>query len=256
MKLIAGTTGPYQTGTTVRRSDADSTIVEVEGDLISLRSLNPAAYCPAGMVVESSEVYPTTGGHGKLSVSCVKYNSGSSFSAEKTTFRVDMLEVQYDLENHPAIADDRNIILKWLSTPESKRIDKDGYLFYEDGEGTLVAITEEDVYAEMFITAYMAGIRTFNRYYPVIERISTYKNPPGMNMSGRSFTGGSPTFSNGVGKYDNPPLSLNGYGNGHWFKSKDSWMQNADTTWTRTEQWTYTPEASDGENGWVYTSLT
>lgn len=101
----------------------------------------------------------------------------------------------------------------------------------------------------------MAGIKTFNRYFPVIEEISTWSNPPGLSRSGKSFTGGTPTFSSDAGTYDDPPISLNGYPSGHWFKSKDSWAENENRTWTRTAQWTYTPESSSGNHAWIYNEL-
>lgn len=39
-------------------------------------------------------------------------------------------------------------------------------------------------------------------------------------------------------------------------QSKDSWRENGNRTWTRTEQWTYTPEGSSGDHAWIYTAST
>jgi len=248
-----GSSSPVITGTTRETSDREATVVEVEGLYSALEDVNPEGYCPRGLTVESSTLSSTGDGFGKLTVRCVKYNDGLSFSSAKTTFRVDMQEVTYDLEDHPKVKDVRDVILKWLATEESKRKVGDEFK-YSDASGNLVAITNET--AIKFCRSYMSGIKTFNRYYPVIERISTWKNPPGLSRSGRSFTGGSPSFSRNVGTYDAPPITLDGFLSTNWFKSKDSWMQNADTTWTRTEQWTYTPESSSGQNAWIYEEQT
>jgi len=255
-KKILGSSEPVETSVVIESSDRDATVVTVEGIYSTLKNKSPSLYCPAGMTVESSHLSTSGDGMGKLTVRCVRYEVGFSFSAARSTFRVDMQEVTYDLEDHPAVASDRSIILKWLATDESKRSSGGSY-FYSDENGELVAITSEShSLALKFISAYMSGIKTFNRYFPVIEKISTYKNPPGMSRIGKSFTGGSPDFSDHIGTYNNPPISLNGYPSNHWFKSKDGWMQNADTTWTRTEQWTYTPESSSGNNAWIYNELT
>lgn len=251
--LKAGTAGPHVTGEVNTVSDKNSTVVTVEGPYESLKSANRESYVPDGYTLESSTLSPDGNGLGKLTLNCIKYDSGDSsgFSAVRTTFRIDMAEVQYDLEDHPSIAGARDTILKWLATDEAKRVDGDSYR-YTDANGELQPVEGDD--AIKFCKAYMAGIKTFNRYFPVIEKISTWKNPPGLSMSGRSFTGGSPTFD-APGTYDDPPISLNGFPSGHWFKSKDSWVQNENRTWTRTEQWTYTPEASSGQHGWIYNDL-
>lgn len=251
---VLGSATPVTTGVRKEKSDREATVVEVEGLYSDLEREVPETYCPQGFTVETSSLASTGDGLGKLTVRCVKYDNGFSFSSVKTTFRVDMQEVTYDLEDHPHVKSVRNTILMWLATAESKRVGVSSYM-YEDKDGYMQTIGNQ--LAIKFCEAYMSGITTFNRYFPVIEKISTWRNPPGMNMSGRSFTGGSPTFSNNVGKYDPPPLSLSGFAqSNYWFKSKDSWVQNADTTWTRTEQWTYTPESSSGQNAWIYNNLT
>jgi len=250
---VLGSGTPVTTGVRKEKADREATVVEVEGRYADLERADPATYCPSGFTVETSSISSTGDGLGKLTVRCVKYENGASFSSVKTTFRVDMQEVTYDLEDHPHVKTARNVILMWLATDESKRVDGNSYK-YEDKDGNLQTISDQ--LAIKFCAAYMSGIKTFNRYFPVIEKISTWKNPPGMNMSGRSFTGGSPTFSNNAGRYDTTPLSLSGFAQTNWFKSKDSWVQNADTTWTRTEQWTYTPESSSGQNAWIYNNLT
>ena len=251
----AGSNEPQVTGEVSHVADKNSTVVTVEGLYSALKSADPEDYVPDGYTLESSTCSPSGNGLGKLTVNCLKYDSGSaeSFTPVRTTFRVEMQEVQYDLEDHPHLASARDTILKWLATDESKRVDGDTYK-YQDADGNLQPV-EDDV-AIKFCAAYMAGIKTFNRYFPVVERISVWKNPPGLNQSGRSFTGGSPSFSSNVGKYDEDmPLTLSGFGADNWFKSKDSWVQNENRTWTRTEHWTYTPESSSGDHAWIYTEL-
>jgi len=249
---VLGSADPVVTGERKETSDRNVKVIEVEGLYSMLENEPPNAYCPSGYVVESSNVASTGDGMGKMTIRCVSYNEGASFNAERTTFRVDMQEVQYDLEDHPHLATARGIILKWLATDEKKRVSGNTYK-YEDADGTLKDVNDQ--LANKFCAAYMSGIKTFNRYYPVIEKISVYKNPPGLSMNGKSYTGGNPPFSSEVGRYNAPPINLQGFQSGNFFKSKDSWVQNADTTWTRTEQWTYTPESSSGNNAWIYTNL-
>lgn len=253
---VLGSTIPVTTSYRRDVADRESMTVDVEGVYSDLEQANPSAYCPAGFVVNSSSLASTGDGLGKLTLRCVAYdsNAGSGFSAVRTTFRVDMCEVQYDLEDHPAMSKEvRAACLKWLATDEEKRVqiaESTIKFFSMTAEGTLEEITSESV--KKYCNAYLAGIKTFNRYFPVIEKISVWKNPPGLLQSGRSFTRGSPTFSANVGKFDSPPLTLNGYPAANWFKSKDSWSQNADTTWSRTEQWTYTPDGRNGDHAWIY----
>jgi len=247
--------------TSVRKesSDRDAKIVEVEGPHRLLEDEPAAAWCPSGYVVESSSVASTGDGMGKMTIRAVKYNEGMTFNAEKVTFRIDMAETQYDLKDHPHLSSDKDIIIKWLATEESKRkIGNKYYYAQADAQGNITyteIVSNDHPFAMKFINAFYANITTFVRYFPVIEKISTYKNPPGLSRNGKSFTGGSPTFSANMGHFEAPPLTLNGYAAANWFKSKDSWIENADTTWTRTEQWTYTPESSGGTNAWVYNTL-
>lgn len=250
---VLGSVSPVETKRSIEKGMKTATIVEVEGPYDLLERANPATYCPGGMVVESSGVSSTGDGMGKLTVRCIAYDGdGATFSPVRVTFRVDMQEVTYDLEDHPYLADVRDIVMKWLATDEAERVDGTTYK-YKDANGSLIPVTHEK--AVKFCAAYMAGIKTFNRYYPVIEKTSVWKNPPGLNRSGISFSGGSPTFSDNVGKFDSPPIALNGFPASNFFKSKDSWSENADKTWNRTEQWTYTPDGSSGNHAWIYTQL-
>lgn len=249
---ILGSGDAVETGYSREESEKRTRTVTVEGLLSDIELESPEDHCPSGYEIDSYNIASSGDGMGKMTIRCVKYNSGASFDALRTTFRVDMLEVQYDLEDHPYLASVRDMCVKWLGTDESKRVNGTTYK-YEDENGSLTEIT--DATAKKFCAAYMAGIKTFMRFYPVIEKQSTYSNPPGMSRSGKSFTGGSPTFSQGIGEYDTPPLNLSGYASTNWFKSKDSWVENGNRTWTRTEQWTYTPESSSGNHAWVYNEL-
>lgn len=254
MRLIKGTPGPWKTGEKIAKTSLDSTVVEVTGPYSKLKSANPAAYVPAGYDLEGSELVSTGDGMGKLSIRTVKYDSsgGSEFGPVRTTFRVEMEAVQYPLQNHPYLAGVKDVIAKWLATDEAKRVQNNEF-YYVDATGAEVMI--QDNTAKKFCRAYMAGIETFNRYYPVIQKISIYKNPPGLNRTGTSFSGGSPQFSD-CGEFDTPPISLSGYSQTGYFKSKDSWEENADKTWNRTEEWTWSPHGSDSDHAWIYDGST
>lgn len=253
--LKAGATGPQRTKTSRSISDKNQTIVTVEGRYTDLESADPADYVPSGLTLESSRLDPSGGGMGVLTLNCMLYDdsSSSSLAPIRTTFEVGMEEVQYDLEDHPRFSDaDRNTILMWLATDETERF-SDGNFTYKDKDGTLVEIDDELV--QDFCFAYYSGIKTFVRYYPVITKKSIWKNPPGLTMSGRSFTGGSLPFSAACGRFDTPPITLSGYPSTNWFHGPMTWVQNENKTWTQTESWTYTPEGSNGQNAWIYNEL-
>ena len=256
--LKLGRPGPLETGRVKVKSDKDETVVVVEGlyaDLERMSDTQIDGYVPAGYTGISARLDSKGNGFGELSITCVKYDSGgaSGFSPVRTTFRIKMAEVQTDLEDHPYLKGTyRDICLKWLATDESVRVQgEDYYYLNEEGKPHLIA----DDRAKKFIAAYLAGIRTFSRYFPVIDKISIWKNPPGILRFKGSFTGGSPKFSGNIGHWDDPPISLNGFPAGHWFKSDDSWEENENKTWSETEQWTYTPEGKSDAHGWIYTEL-
>ena len=169
---------------------------------------------------------------------------------EMTTFSVDMLETEIPLYAHPHLDGLRGICLAWLSTDESERVDGNGDYWYRDAAGKKLKIAQAAVID--FCKAYSDGIETYTKYTPVITKISVYKRLPGGSMTGRSTTGGTADFSEEIGEWDDPPLMLEGYPSGHWFKSGDGYVQNTDQTWKRTEQWTYTEETSGSQNGWIY----
>lgn len=252
MRKIAGQNGPYKTGSSSSKSDKDSTVVTVEGELWQLRQQNPDAFCPAGMVVENSSVDPTSGGHGKLTIRCVNYGSGDvSTTPTRITWRITMAEVQTDLARHPHFDDEaRRQIRLWLATEESKRYDSSGNPQYVDGEGEAHPLTAP---ATDFCTAYAKGIESYVRHFPVIEKISYYKTLPGCSMNKTSTTSGTVSqFSGNIDKWDVPDVKLSGFADTGWLKSGDNYEQGNDLVWARTEQWTWTPEGSDSDTGWIY----
>ena len=251
--------GPFHTGTAVAETDGKTSKAFVfEADMETLAGASGqtpsiAAVVTSDYAVESSRLDPAGGGMGKLTIVAVRTPTAAETSAAvRSTLRIGMEEVQYDLEDHPYLAGARATILKWLATDETVR-EANGNYYWQSPDGAKHAIA--DATALKFIAAYMAGIRHFVRYYPVVDRISTWRAPPGMTQAGRSFTGGTPLFSAGLGGYDDPPATLSGYPAGNWFKSGDNWEENGNGTWTRREQWTYTPEAKTGTHGWTYTTL-
>lgn len=252
---VIGNGDPVETGYAETKADKSSAVVTVEGLLSAIKRLNPASYVPAGMDLDSSSIRSNNDGTGVLTINCISYESGGGgdWGPVRTTFRVEMSQVQYDLEDHPYLTSCHDKCLKWLATDEAYRVNSSGMFQYKDGK-EFVQI-ENDERAYLFCSAQMAGIKNFVRYYPVIEKISVYKNPPGMARSGRSFSGGSPTFSAGIGVYNSPPLTLNGYPATNWYKSGDGWVENENGTWQRKEEWTYTPESSSSSHAWIYNQL-
>lgn len=255
MKKIAGQNGPYVTGKSSSKADKDACIVTVEGDLVSLRALDPDAVCPAGMVVENSNIDPTSGGHGKLTVRCINYGEGDvSTTPTRVTWKISMAEVQTDLKRHPHFDgnDGRKQIEAWLATDLDKRYDSNGNAQYIQADGTPHPLTTP---ATDYVTAYKKGIESYVRHFPVIEKISYYKTLPGCSMVKNSTTSGTVSqFSANIDKWDVPDVKLAGFANTGWFKSGDDYQQGNDLVWTRTEQWTWTPDGSDSETGWIYQS--
>lgn len=255
IKKLAGKSGALKTSTSFSNSDKNSATVIVEGPYSAVKSAQGSIgnYVPGGYTALRDTLTPEGNGLAKLVIECNKFDSGggSDVAPIRTSFEVEMCEVQYDLEDHPHLASGRDLILKWLATDESKRVDGDDFK-YTDKNGDLQTLGDE--VALKFCNAYMAGIKTFNRYYPVITKISVWKNPPGLNRFGQSFSGGSPRFSY-IGTFDTPPISLSGYPQTKYFKSKDAWRQNENRTWARTEQWTFTPEGSTSQHAWIYNEL-
>ena len=257
-----------QTGVATTREDNLELVITIEGPLSTLESIAPekgAIYSAAfpyipndGSYVQRSRVVSDGKGGGTLTVHCVNPGADSQQDPApptKITYRIEMAEERTDLIAHPEITKSSSTVaecLKWLATDDAKKVDENGDYQYDNGDGTFTAIT--DAMAEKFCQAWMHGIKTFNRYFPVIEKISTYKRVPGLTMNGASITSGTASFSSDIGKWDAPTINLSGYASTGFFKSKDSWVQNAKNSWTRTEQWVWTPDGSGSDYGWIYES--
>lgn len=252
MKHIAGSKGPYLTGRTVNKSDKSSTVLYVEGPISTLMSLNPDDLCPGGLTVESTTLSETGGGMGKLTINCIEYGDVNITTIPtRTTWRITMGEVQKDLMCHPNCVGDRSTIEKWLATELGKRYDKNNNPQWIDSEGTAHSISYESD-AGRYIKAYEKGIETYNLYFPIIEKISIYKRLPGVSMNKNSTNSGLVSkFSSNLGTWNVPDLRIPGFSNAGWFKSGDNYEQGNDLVWTRTEQWTWTPDNGNDIN-WIY----
>jgi hypothetical protein len=262
MQHIAGSSNPLSLVARKVVSTSDTVVIEVEGPYALVEALQPAygdghdAFdrCPVGYTVANSDLSPDGRGGGRLSVTCVLYGNatGSGFAPTKTVFTIDMVETVKQLENHPSLAADIAKIKLWLaSSPGVQYSGTSGYS-YTDADGETQGI-ESGSAAYKFCAAYAAGITTYSEYYPVITKVSIWTTLQGVSISGNSMTGGNVSqFSADIGKWDTPPLTLNGFASTNWFKNGDRWQQNQDQTYTRQEQWTYTPEGSNGPHGWIY----
>ena len=244
------TTGISKTG----GSNKDSSIVTVEGPVSVLETITDFdSLAPAGMTVESHTLEPNGDGFGKLIVRCINYGSGDvSTTPTRTTWRISMQEVQKNLKDHPHFDDNaaRKQIEAWLAMDPDKRYDANGnpQCVMPNGEIELLTYPATD-----YVTAYEKGIETYVRHFPVLEKISYYKTLPGCSMNNNSTTSGTVSkFSADIDKWNVPDVKLAGYANTGWFKSGDNYEQGNDLVWTRTQQWTWTPDGSNSKLGWIY----
>lgn len=256
-KRVAGPEGYQKSGESLEVADKSSKTLVFEGPYSAFAEMNwddLDGEVPEGFALARGRLESTGNGMGRLTLNCIEYGSSDVMTAQaiRTTVEIDMEEVTYDLVDHPHLKDVRGTCEKWLATEAAKRFDGEKY-YYTDEAGDEQEITEAA--ALQFCAAYQAGLKNFVRYYPVVQKTSVYKTPPGITRSGRDFSSGSPIFSENIGHFDVPPVSLNAYPNGNWFKNGDSWHERGDGTWERRERWTYTPEGSDGEHAWIYTTI-
>lgn len=265
--LASGTPKGVQTGLGKRRGETDAIIVTIEGPQEAMESLVPAqgathddfSYIPEGCYVQNATLASDGRGKGTITINCVDPGSDSEqvpTTPTKITYRITMTEEQTDLIAHPVITASPTavrICLAWLATDDTKKIKENGEYQYVEADGTTyTSITDET--AIKFCDAWMHGIKTFNRYFPVVEKISTYKRVPGLSLSGAKITGGSVNFGGYIGTWNAPAITLSGFPSTGFFKSKYDWTQNAKSSWTLTEQWVWTPDGSDSKYGWIYTS--
>lgn len=260
IELVTGSDDAVVTGVSrTGGGNKDSAIVTVEGPVSLLEKITDFdSFAPSGMIVESHTIDPNGDGFGRLVIRCVSYGSGQvSTTPTRTTWRITMAEVQTKLQSHPHFDDPNNNeprrqIAMWLATDELNRYDDNGSPQYVDSEGTAHPLTSP---ATDFCTAYEKGIETYVRHFPVVEKISYYKTLPGCSMTGNSTTSGTVSqFSGDIDTWSVPDVKLSGFANTGWFKSGDNYEQSNDLVWARHEQWTWTPDGSSSDTGWIYTS--
>ena len=261
IEKILGEDDAVETGaSTVRSDDGDSSVIYVEGPLSVLENISdPSSFVPSGMELVGSRIDPTDNGFGRMSVTCKDIGDGSSasFGATHVTWRIDFLERQLPLQQHPDIPKaDRAEIYKWLATDTLKRFNPDNdapQWVDENGKATPLA----QPYAIKFANCYLRCVETFISHVPVVQKISTYKRLPGADMNKTSTTGGTAsqiTPWSTLDTFNTPGLTLDGYDDDGWFKSGDSYVQGQDQKWTRTEEWIWTPDYADEDISWIYES--
>lgn len=256
---ILGEGEGVETGaSTVRSDDGNSSVVYVEGPMSVLEGIGDlSAFVPDNMELVGSRIDPTDPGFGRISLMCKDIGdaaTSSTSSPTHVTWRIDMVEEQIPLQQHPDIpAEDRVEIYRWLATDTLKRFNKNGKAQWVDENGTATPV--EQPFALKFTACHLRGIETFIRHFPVIQKISTYKRLPGATMNKTSTTGGTAsqvTPWSTIDTFDAPDLKLQGYAEKGWIKSGDNYVQDQSQKWTRTEEWTWTPDYNDEDIGWIY----
>ena len=258
------------TGVGEQKSDTNTRTVIVRAPLAVLESRVPAkgaSHAACGWVPEnyfvSSARLSSSDGEGTITLECISPGADSQqapIAPSLIQYQVLMSEVQTDLIAHPDITQNQSTLelcLKWLATEETRRIDDQGDYCWEDVDGSRQKIVGQA--AVRFCDAWMHGIKTYNRYFPIIEKQSIYTRIPGLTLGGTqnsnplSVTGGTATFSSfsQIGTFSAPDISLTGYPNTGWFKSGDDYRSSG-KAFTRSEQWTWTPDGSDSEYAWIY----
>ena len=175
-----------------------------------------------------------------------------------TTIEVAMEEVQKALITHPVFKDEEKALAQirgWeryrnISASATKGFGQNIKFYYTEDDTNAKEVDDE--VAIKYCKAVSAGIETYNLYLPVISRTSLYLRLPGVSYDSNSnnVTGGSIDCADDIGQFNDPPVKVSGLSKGKYFKSKDSFSQAADGSWTRTEQWTYT---NDLTHEWIYT---
>jgi hypothetical protein len=249
------------TGGGVQNSDANVQTVIVRGPVGALESYVPlkgaghatCPWVPDGFFVNTATL-SISQGEATITITCIAPGTDtqqSPLAPVTIQYQILMSEVQMDLVTHPDITANANALdecLKWLATDESQRFDGTDY-YWVDAEGTKQPVNQEE--AIRFCAAWMHGIHTYNVYYPIIEKQSTYTRVPGLSLSGMNVTGGTAKFSPDIGKFSPPDISLQGYASTGWYKSGDDY-RSAGRVFTRSEQWTWTPDGSDSAYAWIY----
>lgn len=254
-------------------------------DVLRIREIAPAAFFPTikgefNWYIKSVEITREDANTGIAKVVLVNCPNGPSkpYSWE---WSIGIEEVSMKLISHPRYRDNikaQNTIQRWEETDPQWRVrakSSEGTVAYDycymarsqdesgasaegaerydpddDSSPFVVVITDEVI--KDYCSAVLAGIETYNKYLPVVTKTSNYLKVPGADYDedGRC-EGGVVTGFEGIGKFDTPDLTAEGYpGQGNnWFKSKDSYSINTDGSATRTESWTYT---DDTRFSWIY----
>lgn len=205
---------------------------------------------------------------GNVTITFVKCPNGKT-EPYAISWEASMEEVQTPLINHPMLREKGDIdqLFKWEDTSPGRRVgkDKEGNLIFKYDEteysGTGITLTPHKITNEWNIAyckAVMAGIKTFNRYLPVVTKTSTYLELKGIhyNDDHMPYRGQIEDFSgpDTIGHFNDPDIKIEGYKTGKkgvWFKSMDRYVINADGTATRTESWVFT---NDTSANWIYTN--
>lgn len=256
----------FNNGTKTRAFAEQGTYeVEVTGDFATLRGKQPQpgdsidssdaanwglfdAGSGNSWGVKNSTLSNDGAGIGTLRISVVLLGADGSYD---TTYDVDMREVSKSIKTHPAVLNSTGAIdeiQQWEATPEAVRKYSQGgvikYRYYkrsaDDIEGTLTDVTNAEAIA--CIKAMDSGIENFNVYLPVITRVKHFL---------KLVTTTGIAYSNKIGHFDSPPITLSGYPDtgSNWFKSADKISKANDGSVTRTEEWTYT---NDTTHSWIY----
>ena len=253
-RIVTGRNGAIETEEESSFGERNERIITVEGPYEKLKNANANSFVPSGFHLVNSHVKSTGNGFGRLDVVCEESEFNYDGSGPyRVTYRIDMLEVQKDLKNHPSVIRDRVNIERWLNTEASKRIDADGDPQWVDENGIGHKINE-GTGAWLYGDAYMRGIESYVVHYPIIEKISHYRNLPGCQLYQGKVSGGSVTFSKEVDKWGAPEISLSGFASSGWIKTGDSYQQDGGRVWVRTEQWTWTPDGASSPTGWIYSA--
>ena len=256
------------TGVGEQKADTNTRTVIVRAPLAAIESRVPpkgASHAVCGWVPEryfvSSARLSSSDGEGTITLECISPGDDSQqapIAPSLIQYQILMTEVQTDLIAHPAITQSPGSVelcLKWLATDEARRIDDQGDYCWEDVDGSSQKINDQA--AVRYCNAWMHGIKTYNRYFPIIEKQSIYTRVPGLTLGGTqgsnplSVTGGTAKFSADIGTFSAPDISLDGYADTGWFKSGDDYRSSG-RAFTRSEQWTWTPDGSSSNFAWIY----
>ena len=192
----------------------------------------------------------------KLVINCVEASSRDK--PYNVTVDIDLAQVEKKLINHPllkGVATQRQIRL-FEQTEANMQYSAEGVpqsMFNLDtGEAlrTPVALTDDGAVA--YAKAKLLGVDSYSIYLPEITRTSQYLTLPGVTLDQSTMEASgtaNPDDIEKIGDFDIPPISIEGYTEGLWFKNGDKFQQNANASWMRHETWTYT---NDLRLKWIY----